>query len=201
MSAKNSPVLEEGSRFIEGRCRLSFGWFEVGGIGIEVSVLLLGVLTGLGARLLSSATPIQQNSPGFLVCFDFGLGAGLSIRSGRCSIRRETFPGDFAGTGFRLCLCSFFLPSTSSKPSLSINVSTLVRSRIVAYWMPCWVASPFGVAWSLCCQQNDSGLGALRGLGVGLGEAFGDLEMPRLHGRPAEVRPLHVARGFLESDR
>jgi hypothetical protein len=84
MSDRNSPVRDEGSRAIEGRCEGSFcctalGNFERCSAGMVAVIRLEGLwLTGLGALLLSSATPMQQNSPRLLCGFGRGLG-----RSGR----------------------------------------------------------------------------------------------------------------------
>jgi len=77
----------------------------------------------------------------------------------------------------------------------------LVRSSIV---VDCSPRGPrgeglaHGVDCSRCCQQNASGLKALRGLG--LGDGCGDFNIDLRHGLPVEVIPLHVAAGFLLSD-
>jgi hypothetical protein len=84
MRERNSPVRDEGSRAIEGRWEESFcctavGSFKRCSAGIVAVVRLEGLwLTGLGALLLSSATPMQQNNPRSLC--GFGRGPG---RSGR----------------------------------------------------------------------------------------------------------------------
>lgn len=88
--------------------------------------------------------------------------------------------------------------STSKSPNLSTSESTLVRSLIVVGLSRLGEGLAHGVACCLCCQQKASGLEALR-CGLGLGETFGVFVMPRRHGRPFDVRPLHVAAGFLES--
>lgn len=95
-------------------------------------------------------------------------------------------------------LCSSFFCSTSRSPNLSTNESTLVRSLIMVGLNRLGEGLAHGVACSLCCQQKASGLEALR-CGLGLGEAFGVFAIPRRQGRPFDVRPLHVAAGFLES--
>jgi len=139
MRERNSPVREEGSRAIAGRWEGSFCCTAVGNFvrcsaGMVAVVLLEGLwLTGLGARLLSSATPMQQNNPRLLCGF------GRAFDRGDCwetwPTLSEAFSGSGTGTGFRCCRRSFFC-STSRRPNRSTNVSMLVRSRIVDDWRP-----------------------------------------------------------------
>ena len=82
---RNSPVREEGSRCIEGLwlvgCRLEDAFTTFGGIG-AVDRLPGLWLAGRGARLESSAIPIQQNRPRLLA----GCGRGLGLSGRELSI-------------------------------------------------------------------------------------------------------------------
>jgi hypothetical protein len=93
-------VREEASRTIGGR-------FVFALCGIVDVVLRAGCLTGRGALLPLSASPMQQNKPKLL------FGCGFLPGRGAC---RSCF-----GRGFRRLCCSI-----SRIPNLSANVSTQV---------------------------------------------------------------------------
>lgn len=124
-------------------------------------------------------------------------------------------PRPFAFTG---------LPSPTSKnPSRSTNVSTLVRSLIstTLFSRPAPLdppSTPDLAAWSLCCQQKNAVASPFArcspsadtksntqlipaGDARGDGEERGEAARARRHGRPADVMPLQVVAGFLESER
>ncbi|KAH8664500.1 hypothetical protein BX600DRAFT_464561 [Xylariales sp. PMI_506] len=95
-------------------------------------------------------------------------------------------------------------------PSRSMRVSMLSRlSRMgVVFVLGPGLDLADRLAWSLCCQQYKSGSAGSstrsffrEALRAEAGDADGDAESGRLHGRPLDVMPLHVVSGFLESER
>jgi len=206
IKVSNSPVWDRGSRTMAGRCKSCFRCAFVETFGrlsagtLAVFRPLEGLFVGRGALLCSSMSPVQQKRPKLLFA------CGLDLRLSRRSISSVLWVASPSrSTDFLLCLRSCFC-SISSKPSLSINVSTLVRSLILDCFMFLGEAGRLAACWSLCCQQYESGvdglspgLRTLRGLAAGLDCA--DFESGRLHGTPFAVRPRHVEAGFFESDR
>ena len=126
MSEINSPVREEGSRAMGGRCTCSFRCIFVGMLERFSGCPPL-LLTGRGAFVFSSGATMQQNNARLLVCF----GCGFRLSSGRRFSRGRVFSACVPGCDSRRGLLSFF-SWTSSKCNRSTKVSTLVRSRIAA---------------------------------------------------------------------
>jgi hypothetical protein len=130
LGMKESSSREEGSRVIGGRERICGALGGIldfcAGTDAEVRPPPWLLPTDLGALLLSSATPTQQNSPRLLLGLGFGFG-GSERRGGRC-VPWATFSVSCVATGFRRCFRSRFSVSTLRRPNRSTKVSILVRS-------------------------------------------------------------------------
>jgi hypothetical protein len=153
---------------------------------------------GLGASNPSSATPMQQKRE-ILLRGAFFRPESLVPRLNWSLRGCDAFSGCLESAN--IVSLRFFWRSSPSwmsiKPNRSTRVSTLVLSLIVADWRSCGNACAADATWFLCCQQYASGS---RLLFCDL-ERIDGLAMARLHGRPVEVSPRHVAAGFFESER